>query len=86
MEQEQWLQLKILFLLGYNFVGGEGGGGGKLNFHGGNRNLVREGGGAPIPPVGKTLFLGGSFSNRENVRAPIQFRRDSQTQFYQIQL
>ena len=50
MEQEQWLQLKILFLLGYNFVGGEGGGGGKLNFHGGNRNLVREGGGGRPSP------------------------------------
>ena len=23
-------------------------------------------------------FLGGSFSNRDNVRAPIQFRRESQ--------
>ena len=25
-------------------------------------------------------FLGGSFSNRDNVRAPIQFRRESQPQ------
>ena len=75
---------KNAVLLGYNLVGGEGGGGGELNFHGGGEQ--KFGWGESIPPAGKTLFLGGSFSNRENVRAPIQFRRDSQTQLYQIQL
>ena len=27
-------------------------------------------------------FLGGSFSNRDNVRAPIQFRREGQRQHH----
>ena len=46
---------KNAVLLGYNLVGGEGGGGGELNFHGGgNRNLV---GGSPSPQQGKLCFL-----------------------------
>ena len=27
-------------------------------------------------------FLGGSFSNRDNVRAPIEFRRENQSQHF----
>ena len=47
MEQEQWLQLKMLFLLGYNlkivakwWEGGGGGEGGK--FGGGEGSLLEE--------------------------------------------
>ena len=78
MEQEQWLQLKVLFLLGYNQLlfsggivfwwwggGGGGGGGGVLVgfFLGGGGMIKFSTSGVGLPP---------SFSTRENpVRYPV---------------